>query len=133
MPGENNVMEAAAMTVGGAGMASLVFFTLRHFVLKVSRDVTTVQYDMTQRELISGMREEVTRLEAVLDKTQKTIDSHTAKIALLERQVMDYRGSAMVALALVEAFQCNCATNNGLREKLIAVLHRMTRAEDFTG
>lgn len=133
MVNENNLVEAAAYTAGGTGMASLLFFTLRHFILKVSKDVTTVQGDMTQRELLGGLREEVARLEALVEKMQKSVDSHTAKIALLERQIMDYRGSAMVALTLVEAFSCNCAANSGLREKLITILHHMTKSEDFTG
>jgi hypothetical protein len=129
MVSDSELMSAAQLAVGGSGLVSLVFFTIRHFVLKVSKDFTTVQGDMTQRELVGGLREEVARLEAVVDKMQKSIESHTGKIAVLERQVMDYRGSAMVALALVESFQCDC--DNGMRERLVAILHRMAKVEDL--
>ncbi len=116
------------MAVGGTGIASLVFFTIRHFVLKISKDITTVQTDAGQRELITGLREEVARLEALVDKMQGTIEKHTAALAVLENKLLRNRSNAVAALALVEAFECGC--NEGMRTRLIAILHKMADVED---
>lgn len=78
------MVEAGAWTVGGTGMATLVFFAIRHMILKVSRDATTVVQDSTQREQIGSLREEISRLE-VLVRAQ----SHD--IALMTQQLMKLR------------------------------------------
>lgn len=125
---DGNMVDIGTIAVGGTGLVSMVFFTIRHFVLKVSKDVTTVQGDMTQRELVTSLREEVSRLETLVEKMQKSVDNHTGKIAVLERQVTDYRGSAMVALALVESFRCDC--DNGMKDRLLNVLQRMAATNE---
>lgn len=125
---EQDIVTIGSYALGGTGLTTLIFMTLRHLVLKVSRDMTTMQADATQRDLITGMRDEVTRLEVLVDKMQKSVDGHTAKIAKLESQLLRNRSSALAALALIEAFECSC--NEPMRGKLVAILHRMAEMEE---
>lgn len=78
------MVEAGAWTVGGTGMATLVFFAIRHMVLKVSRDATTVVSDSTQREQIGSLREEIARLEFL-------VRAQSADIAQMTQQLMKLR------------------------------------------
>lgn len=125
---EQTAVDVGSYVVGGTGLTAMVFMVIRHFILKISRDITTVQSDSTQRDLIAGMREEVTRLETLVEKMQKSVDGHTAKIAKLETQLLRNRSSAIAALALIEAFECAC--NEPMRAKLVAILHRMAEMEE---
>ena len=128
MSTEQAAVEIGSYVVGGTGLSAMVFMVIRHFILKISRDMTTMQADSTQRDLITGMREEVTRLEALVARMQLSIDAHTGKIAKLESQLLRNRSSALAALALIEAFECSC--NEPMRSKLVAILHRMAEMEE---
>ena len=128
MSAEQAAVEIGSYVVGGTGLSAMVFMVIRHFILKISRDMTTMQADSTQRDLITGMREEVTRLEALVGRMQTAVDAHTGKIAKLESQLLRNRSSALAALALIEAFDCSC--NEPMRGKLVAILHRMAEMEE---
>lgn len=77
-------MTYGTYAIGGTGIVSVVILAIRHLVLRISRDATTVVQDSTQREQIGSLREEIGRLE-VLVRAQ----SHD--IALMTQQLMKLR------------------------------------------
>ena len=106
----------------------MVFFTIRHFVLRVSKDITTVTVDAGQRKLVNSLREEVGRLEVLVKEMQSTINQHTSKIQSLEGEVMRNRSNAAAALALLDVFECEC--NQSIKQKLVNILKKMAGVED---
>lgn len=77
-------MTYGTYAIGGTGIVSIVVLAIRHLILRISRDATTVVQDSTQREQIGSLREEIGRLE-VLVRAQ----SHD--IALMTQQLMKLR------------------------------------------
>ncbi|MBK8467666.1 MAG: hypothetical protein IPL32_17770 [Chloracidobacterium sp.] len=84
MAAEAEIMTYGTYAIGGTGIVSVVILAIRHLVLRISRDATTVVQDSTQREQIGSLREEIGRLE-VLVRAQ----SHD--IALMTQQLMKLR------------------------------------------
>lgn len=124
---ETDIVNAGGWIIGGSGLATMVFFVIRHFVMKVSKDATTVEADAGQRQIIGNLREELSRLEALVKTMQSTIEQHTAKIRDLEGEVTRNRANAAAALALLEVFECEC--NLSIREKIIVILKKMAGVE----
>lgn len=131
MASEMDLVVAGGYAIGGTGLASMVFFTIRHFVLRVSKDITTVTVDAGQRDLVNSLREEVVRLEVLVKEMQATINQHTSKIQSLEGEVMRNRSNAAAALALLDVFECEC--NKGLKEKLVNILKKMAGVDEEPG
>jgi hypothetical protein len=99
MAAESDVLTAGIYTVGGTGLASLVFFALRHVILKISKDATTVMSDASYRAQMSDMREEIKRLEDIIKEQGKSSAQTNNQIFKLRMAFVDEQAALLRILS----------------------------------
>lgn len=92
---EADIYTAGAWTVGGTSFVTLVFLSIRHMIMRVSKDATTVVADATYREQLGGLRDEIHRLEEVIQKQSEVIAQMNSQIMALRFAFVDEQAALL--------------------------------------